>query len=110
MPDLIPYRSAPLARTAPQGEPSLLPTRGEIALLVASIASIAFLVVGVPLAVLLLGDGAMWLAPVAFVIAVTTFGVGMWRSNKSYYAAVDARALRAIEELEAPPLGEDERM
>jgi len=65
-------------------------------------ASIGFVVVGVPMAVATFGEGALWLAPVAFALGATSLGVGSWLSNKSYYAAVDARALRAAADLEPP--------
>lgn len=98
-----PYRSASLASPAASSEPRVGPSRREIATMVVCLAAIGFVVSGLPLAIAVFGESAMWLGLVAFVVGVTALGVGSWLSNRSYYADVDARALRAIEQIEEPP-------
>ena len=97
-----PYRSSSLTSPAVSPEPRLGPSRRELAAMVVSFASIGFVVSGLPIAIVLLGESAMWLGLAAFLIGATSLGVGSWLSNRSYYAAVDARALRAIEKVEEP--------
>ena len=97
-----PYRSGRRDEAEAPRDLALGPTRREVLVLLVGVASIVIVIVGVPMAVVTFGERALWLAPVAFVLGVTSLGVGSWLSNKSYYAAVDARALRASADLEPP--------